>query len=58
MVFKITHLFFNDTAVFTEGNPPNWMLHKENVWWWEGYVLKLDIGESIKSDFNKIERIG
>jgi hypothetical protein len=33
------------------------MQSKEFDWWYKDYVLKLDVGERIKSDFQEIERI-
>jgi hypothetical protein len=43
--------------IFDENNPPKWLLSKEFKWWYDDYVLKLEIGESIDSDFQNFERI-
>ena len=53
----MTHRFMNTPREeFTEDKPPTWLLHSNYKWWYEGYVLVLDVGESIKSDFRKITR--
>ena len=56
--FRMSHLFFdNVSSTFTESDPPGWLASKVYKWWWEKYILKLNNGESIKSDFQKIKSI-
>lgn len=57
--FKMTHLFLKgkEPTEFSEDNPPEWLTSKTFRWWWEEYVLKLEVGKSIKTDFQKIERL-
>ena len=56
--FKMEHLVFNEVdRDFPESNPPWWLVSNAFKWWWDGFVLKLDVGESIESDFQKITRI-
>ena len=55
--FEMTHLFFSCEETFTEENPPQWLISSGFKWWYEGYVLKLEIGESIDSDSRRISRI-
>jgi hypothetical protein len=58
MKFKIEHLFCKEDIVICDENKlPNWMCHKELLWWINDYVFKLKITESIESDFHKITRI-
>ncbi len=58
MRFKIEHLVFkNVLQTFNEINAPEWMTHRDNHWWWEGYVLTLAIGDSIESDFHSVTRL-
>lgn len=62
MEFKMTSRFFghmknSPIIVFTEDNPPEWLVHRENVWWWETQVKKLQIGQTVQTDFQNIERI-
>jgi len=57
--FLMEHLFFPDViVVFYENCPPLWLTSKEYNWWWQGHLLTLPLGNSIKSDFRKITRIG
>jgi len=57
-LFKMKHLFFTDRcSTFTEINPPTWIIHRDNHWWWQEHVLTLDIGKSIDSSFNRITRV-
>lgn len=56
--FSMSHLMFiGDHDIFTSDNPPRWLKHREYKWWYESHVLKLQIGESIDSDFQKITRL-
>jgi hypothetical protein len=55
--FKMRHLYFRVDRTFTEDDPPWWLTSDEFNWWWKDYVLTLEVGESIDSDFHRIERI-
>lgn len=56
--FKLEHLFFKgDVQYFTELNPPVWLVSLEYKWWYKSHVLKLELGESIDSDFRRITRV-
>lgn len=55
--FELKHSVFpNTVSVFTEADPPSWLISKENLWFYEQHVLSLGIGESADTDFNKITR--
>lgn len=56
--FKMTHRFLIEAppTEFDASSPPTWLVSKTYNWWYEGYVLKLDVGESIDSDFQTIKR--
>lgn len=58
MEFEMRHLFFKESSVtvFDETNPPAWLTHRENLWWFNDHVLKLEVGQSIDSDFQQITR--
>jgi hypothetical protein len=51
--------------VFTEENAPKWLTSENTVpgstmdsrWFWDNYVLTLDIGSTIETDFSVIKRI-
>lgn len=56
--FKMTHLIFeNDVEEFSEENIPKWLLHKEFNWWYNDYVLELEVGQYIDDDFRRYERV-
>lgn len=56
--FKMTHRFFeNHVEFFTEENPPWWLVSKDYKWWYDDYILELEVGEAKEGDFRKIERI-
>jgi len=57
MRFKMLHLFFGTIKEFNEDSPPKWLVSNTFKWWWEGYVLKLKVGENIESDFWRFDRI-
>lgn len=65
MKFSMTHLFFDtEPEVFTEDTAPKWLCEGGrkgstmcNRWFWEGHVLTLEVGGSVKTDFRKITRI-
>jgi hypothetical protein len=56
--FRMTHHIFETYVLyFTEDSPPQWLTCREHNWFYEGHVLKLEIGKSIDTDFRKIERV-
>ena len=56
--FELTHRFFkSEPEIFTDESPPRWFLNTAYKWWYTDHILKLKVGESIKSDFRKITRI-
>lgn len=65
--FELRSLTFRKAPIqtFTEATAPDWLTSKNTVkgstmddrWFWEGYVLTLRIGQSVKTDFSKITRI-
>ena len=63
MDFKATSLHYDDYVIsFNENNAPDWLTSCNTVkgstmdmrWFWTGYVLTLEVGESIDTDFQKI----
>ena len=66
MIFEMTHNFFSGvTAQFSETTAPDWLTSVKTVpgstmdyrWFWVDHVLTLDIGQSVKTDFQTIKRI-
>lgn len=62
MKFKMTSRFFGHLPgakpeVFTEKNPPWWLVSREFKWWWDTQVKKIQVGQVVETDFQKIERI-
>lgn len=51
---------------FDEDTAPDWLTSAktikgstaDNGWFWHEHVLKLEVGQTIKTDFRIIERIG
>lgn len=62
--FKMVNRFFVGETTFTEETAPDWLTSAKTVpgstmdmrWFWEK-VLKLEVGESINTDFQTITRI-
>ena len=63
--FKMQGLCFKgeSTTTFTEDTAPHWLCKGGrkgstmcNRWYWEDHVLTLEVGASIKTDFQKITR--
>jgi len=48
---------------FTEKNPPSWLIGglpgstMDNRWFWNDRVLTLAVGETVDTDFHRIERV-
>lgn len=64
--FKITMIDYPDLSkpLYAAGNmPPGFLSCRapgstmDVSWFWDGYVLKLNVGESVNTDFRKITRI-
>lgn len=65
--FKLTKLWFNDLKepeFFTEETAPSWLCDPktrgttmDNMWFWEGHVLTLEVGQTAETDFSRIERV-
>lgn len=64
MRFKATSIF-NQVSIFSKENAPDWLTCKgqisnstmDNSWFFRDRVLKLEVGESVETDFHIIERI-
>ena len=66
MLFKMVNLYMkNKSHIFSEKNAPDWLTGAQavsgstmdNSWFWNNHVLTLKVGESIDTDFQRIERI-
>lgn len=65
--FAMVHLYTKELKpkLFDESNAPTWLTSEntvkgstmDNRWFWTDHVLKLDINESIKTDFQQITRL-
>ena len=67
--FSMTHMLDDTTGnpptEFTETNAPDWLTSETTVpgstmdmrWFWKDYVLTLEVGKSIDTDFRTITRI-
>lgn len=64
MKFKATHRNFSLVLCFTEDTAPDWLTCKDTVkgstmddrWFWTDRVLTLQVGQSVNTDFWKLER--
>lgn len=58
-------LFGDATKEFSESEAPDWLTSRatrrgstmDMRWFWNDHVLKLAVGESVRTDFHKITRI-
>ena len=67
MKFKMSSLISKnaESSIFTEASAPDWLTSCNTVkgstmdsrWFWTDHVLKLQVNESINTDFQKITRI-
>lgn len=56
--FRMTHDAFEDNViVFQEDNPPWWLLADNFKWFWDKYVMTMDVGATVQTDYRTIERI-
>jgi len=68
MNFKMTHRYMTwaPTEHFTEDTAPDWLTSANTIkgstadgrWFWNEQVLKLEVGQTIGTDFRIIERLG
>jgi len=64
-VFSLEDIIFKTVSYFSELDAPDWLTSKntvkgstmDNRWFWEGYVMALRVGETVKTDFKIITRI-
>lgn len=62
--FKMTHMLQSFSEEFDEETAPRWLKFggrkgstMDNRWFWDLHIMNLQIGESIDTDFQTIERI-
>lgn len=65
--FKMQHLFVPSAAwkVFDEDTAPDWLTSVNTVpgstmdgrWFWNEHILRLEVGESKDTDFQRITRL-
>lgn len=59
------HIYFGTKQVFDENTAPDWLTSKNTIpgstmdarWFWVGYVLTLEVGKMVKTDFQRITSI-
>lgn len=64
MLFSMKHKFFHTTKEFTETTAPKWLTSENTIrgstmderWFWD-LILKLEVGKTIQTDFQIIERV-
>jgi len=63
-LFSMQHDIFGTTIEFTEETRPSWLNYTgpkgstmDNSWFWDGHVMKLEVGQSVDTDFQKITRL-
>lgn len=54
--FEAVHVL-GKVLTFDEATPPEWLTHKETLWFYNGHVLTLAVGASVETDFNTITRL-
>lgn len=65
MKFTATHTIFCCVLEFGVDDAPAWLTSQGTVpgstmdmrWFWTDYVLKLQVGESVKTEFHEITRV-
>lgn len=66
MKFSMQHTVFKGLKpeIFDEHTAPKWLCEggvrgstMDNRWFWNDYVLKLEVGKSVDTDFQTITRI-
>ena len=65
MLFEMVHLTYGHVSRFTESTAPSWLTSDNSVpgstmdyrWLWTEHVLRLVVGQSIRTDYTRITRI-
>lgn len=65
MMFTMTHNVFGNTVTFIETDAPDWLTSTNQVrgstmddsWFYNDHVLKLEVGQSVETDFHTITRV-
>ena len=66
MIFEMTQRFFKgEPERFSESSAPDWLTSKNTIkgstmdyrWFWNDHVLTLEVGQSVKTDFQIIKRV-
>lgn len=66
MHFSMKHKIFEKRGaiIFEEQHAPDWLRYggpegstMDNRWFWNDHVMKLEIGQSVETDFHVITRI-
>jgi hypothetical protein len=61
MVFSMAHMLDdvtkNEPEEFLEDEPPEWLIGNEFKWFYDKYVLTLEVGKSVETDFHTITRL-
>lgn len=66
MLFEMQHKIFKTLVIeFSELTAPKWLTSEntvkgstvDNRWFWYRYVLTLNVGDSVETDFHSITRI-
>lgn len=62
--FKLTQEWSKEPVLFTEDTAPTWLRDPssrgstmDNMWFWEGHVMTLEVGQTVDTDFSTIERV-
>lgn len=64
-VFRMDHIIFDRSAIFTVDAAPLWLTSEntvpgstmDNRWFWKDHVLTLNVGQTAHTDFHNITRI-
>ena len=54
--FEFKHICGGE-EVFSENSMPSWMTSKDYKWFLDGFVLTLDVGKSVETDFHQRTRL-
>lgn len=60
--FKMTSRFFSHLPgakpeLFTDDDPPWWLVSKEFKWWFDNHLMKIEVGQHLETGFQRIERV-
>lgn len=56
-LFFLEHIVYHGGTICTVEQLPSWLRSKEYEWFLNDYVLTLEIGKSVETDFHTIKRI-